>query len=156
MLCQNCGSNEAEYHYSSNINGEIRQLHLCKECTAKLGGSIPFMQPQFNFFNSFFTNLLGASSHKPSDTRQCPLCGATERSILNSGKVGCAQCYDTFSDMLVPFIKRIHGNTEHQGKAPSSAGPEIKRLREIESLNGSLTRRLRWKILRRPSFCVTG
>ncbi|NLO47965.1 MAG: hypothetical protein GX111_06565 [Clostridiales bacterium] len=138
MLCQNCGNNEAEYHYKTNINGEVRQLHLCKECAAKLSGGSPLKLPQVNFFNAFFTDLLGASRRNPSDSRQCPLCGATERSILSTGKVGCFQCYDTFCDMLTPFIKKIHGNAIHQGKAPSSAGPEIKRLREIESLKREL------------------
>ena len=30
--------------------------------------------------------------------------------------MGCAQCYDTFRDELVPTIRRIHGNTTHCGK----------------------------------------
>ena len=37
--------------------------------------------------------------------------------------VGCADCYDTFFDMLLPSIRRIHGNTTHCGKK-SVAGIE--------------------------------
>jgi protein arginine kinase activator len=138
MLCQSCGKNEAEFHYHANINGELRQLHLCQECAAKLGGASPFKQPQANYFNTFLSDLLHASRKNTGDTRQCPLCGATERSIISTGKVGCAQCYETFSDMLAPYIKRIHGNPVHCGKVPASAGPEIRRRREIESLRHEL------------------
>ena len=30
--------------------------------------------------------------------------------------VGCAKCYETFGDLLLPSIRRIHGNTTHCGK----------------------------------------
>lgn len=138
MTCQNCGNNEAEFHYNSNINGDIKALHLCSECASKLSGENQAIFPQVDYLHSILADLLGASRQKVSDARQCPLCHATENSIMRTGKVGCAQCYDTFIDLLTPYIKRIHGNTTHSGKAPSSAGPEIRLRREIERLRREL------------------
>jgi protein arginine kinase activator len=37
MKCDNCGRNETNFHYTSNINGSVTQRHLCSECAAKLG-----------------------------------------------------------------------------------------------------------------------
>ena len=37
MKCTNCGKNEANYHYTSNINGNVTERHLCAECAAGLG-----------------------------------------------------------------------------------------------------------------------
>ena len=34
---------------------------------------------------------------------------------------GCAECYRTFYDELLPSIQRIHGRIKHSGKASSGA-----------------------------------
>ena len=37
MLCDNCGKREANIRYTENINGKIKEMHLCEECSKKLG-----------------------------------------------------------------------------------------------------------------------
>ncbi|MDR3277575.1 MAG: UvrB/UvrC motif-containing protein [Oscillospiraceae bacterium] len=37
MKCQNCGKNEVNFYYSSNINGTVTETRLCSECAEKLG-----------------------------------------------------------------------------------------------------------------------
>lgn len=37
MKCENCGKNEVNFFYQSNINGRIDEKHLCSECAEKLG-----------------------------------------------------------------------------------------------------------------------
>jgi len=37
MKCQNCGSSEANFHYSSNVNGSVTETHLCSQCAAESG-----------------------------------------------------------------------------------------------------------------------
>ena len=37
MLCENCGKREANVRYSENINGVKKEMHLCEECSQKLG-----------------------------------------------------------------------------------------------------------------------
>ena len=37
MKCQNCGKNEINFHYSSNINGSITETNLCSVCAAEKG-----------------------------------------------------------------------------------------------------------------------
>lgn len=64
MLCQACGKKEATFHYTSNENGKITEMHLCHDCAKKNGyydESIGNFDP-FNLFGSsekMFGELLG-------------------------------------------------------------------------------------------------
>lgn len=37
MKCENCGKNEVNFVYQSNVNGHVEEAHLCSECAEKLG-----------------------------------------------------------------------------------------------------------------------
>jgi len=50
MKCQNCGKNEVNFHYSSNVNGAVTETHLCSECAEQSGYDIESM---FDFENIF-------------------------------------------------------------------------------------------------------
>lgn len=90
-------------------------MDLCSECAAKLGLEESFTD--FLNLGSMMSSFLGAPmSTALAREEKCPGCGATYSQISKSGKVGCARCYDTFFDRLLPTIKRIHGNTVHTGK----------------------------------------
>ena len=36
--------------------------------------------------------------------------------IVNTGHLGCPDCYTKFEDRLIPSIEKIHGKTKHIGK----------------------------------------
>ena len=119
MLCQNCKTKQANTHIKQVINGELTELDLCPDCAAKLGYENAFS----NFLDigsmmSGFLGMPGAISGVSTLAREqkCPGCGAVFSQISKSGRVGCAKCYETFYDRLLPSIKRIHGNTVHTGK----------------------------------------
>lgn len=54
----------------------------------------------------------------------CPVCGASFDDIVRNGRVGCAECYHTFSEQLAPMIQRIHGEAVHCGKTPGANLPQ--------------------------------
>lgn len=66
MKCMNCGKNEVNFYYTSNINGKVTKQQLCSECAEKLGytqkmgsmfgGTERMMNGMFgdSFFNNFF------------------------------------------------------------------------------------------------------
>lgn len=37
MKCENCGKNEVNFFYQSNINGCVEEKHLCSQCAETLG-----------------------------------------------------------------------------------------------------------------------
>ena len=60
MKCQKCGTNEANFHYTSNINGSVTEANLCSECAKvsgiEIGGSFGFGLKETNDrFNPSFT-----------------------------------------------------------------------------------------------------
>ncbi len=90
------------------------------------------------YFNFSTPSVLWYSDPGPSQQKKCPLCGATAFDIQKTGKAGCAQCYETFSDILDPYIRRIHGNVVHQGRIPGGGTPEHKAAAEVTRLRQQL------------------
>lgn len=127
MLCQNCGKNEATTHIKQIINGDMAESHLCSDCASHLGYSDVFSGFGLNL-SGLFGGLLGdmMPSISAGKSPRCPKCGTSFEEIVRSGKVGCADCYRTFYDKLLPSIQRIHGKIKHSGKVTNSAPVESK------------------------------
>ena len=149
MLCEKCKKRTATVFYNENINGNVCSYSLCGECAAKLHekgeiqditsmiGSFadPFSELQDHFFSGFF----GLPSQKAlHGERKCPDCGTSFHEIASSGKVGCAQCYDTFGEELSRSIQSIHGTTSHTGTVPSRQRAKQKRSEWIKKLKKDL------------------
>lgn len=115
MLCQKCGANTATTHIKTVINGKVTEQSLCGYCAAKegysafAGGSI----------SGILSSMLGQSIKTGEALENtCSCCGASFADIAETGKVGCAACYNTFAQELMPYLKRIHGSVNHTGKSP--------------------------------------
>ena len=135
MLCQNCEKNDATTHIKQIINGEMSESHLCSEC-AKMSG-INDMFPDFStslseFFGNFFGDML--PSLGAGNVLKCRKCGCTFDDIVREGKVGCAGCYETFYDKLLPSLQRIHGKPRHIGKVSPTYGKSFEKA-ESENTN---------------------
>lgn len=123
MKCQKCGTNNANTHVKTIINGEFKEYSLCSECAKKMGYTNIFgnMEDDFSsLLGSFFGNALPARTQ----ATRCDFCGSTYSDITKSGHVGCAKCYEIFGDQLLPSIRRIHGNTAHCGKNSAQSKPK--------------------------------
>lgn len=139
MLCQHCEKNEATTHIKRVVNGETAEMHLCPDCASYLGYG--------DFFSGFNLNLgeiLGSFAQAgpalPGEraVKRCPKCGNAFDDIARSGKLGCAECYRTFYDRLLPSLQRIHGRICHSGKVSEASGEEIKKDRRVEQLREDL------------------
>ena len=115
MLCQKCKTNQDNTHIKQIINGKLTEMDLCSECAAKMGFKTS-IDPFPNIADMMSSFLGMPSMNALAKEVKCEGCGATFSQISKSGKVGCAKCYDTFYERLLPSIKRIHGNTVHTGK----------------------------------------
>ena len=49
-------------------------------------------------------------------TLKCDQCGYTFDDIVNTGRLGCGNCYEVFQERLDPIIKRIQGANRHVGR----------------------------------------
>ncbi len=59
MKCENCGKEEVCFHYTSNINGNITEKHLCAECAGKLGYTDGGKDGNDKSFEEIFADLFG-------------------------------------------------------------------------------------------------
>jgi len=122
MLCQSCGRAQATTHFKRIINGEATEGHLCSDCAKALGINDVFSDFNFGFsdlLSDFFADTPVAALS--ANSVSCDSCGSSFNDIVKSGRIGCADCYETFFDKLLPSIHRLHGNTRHEGKVPLNA-----------------------------------
>lgn len=135
MFCEKCGKNYATTHIKTVVNGIVREYNLCSECAAKSGyGS--------NSITGMLASMLGDMALPAiKSQKHCSVCGTTFSDIAKSGKMGCGECYKTFKDEILPYIKRVHGATKHAGKIPNRA-PLIVRPKEktVADLRQELSR----------------
>lgn len=162
MLCENCGKHEANVRYTQIINGEKKEMHLCEDCSEKLGiGNMDFKMPiSFSsFLGDFFDEFDNSTflpEFNPIKELKCDRCGMTFEEFMNTGKFGCGSCYETFESKIDPILKNIHGANRHIGRLGKvlpvtkleedkeansnvkNAGKEIKEKSEMDILKESL------------------
>ena len=111
MLCSNCKKNTAVYHYTENINGYVKEAHLCPECYKKLKLSSEF--ENFDMFSPLFSGNAIANNYEV-----CKVCGTTFKEFEKTGLVGCPKCYEAFKPLMKDAILQLHGKSNHIGKNP--------------------------------------
>lgn len=118
MLCQNCHKNLASIRYAEVVDGEVKDLHLCKDCMDERQNSA---ESGFEFSSP--APFLGKQkptqeSEEIVETASCTSCVTELRSIRETGKVGCSACYDAFPAELEAILEGIHVGLTHKGKIP--------------------------------------
>jgi protein arginine kinase activator len=58
---------------------------------------------------------------------KCPHCGMTFSRFREIGRFGCAQCYDTFRENLLPLFRHFHQSEEHRGRQQKNQEQENKK-----------------------------
>jgi len=122
MKCDNCGKNNANVRYLRNINGVKKEMNLCEECSQKLGiTDIGFNMPiDFSsFLGGFwedFENSDLLSLMENSNEVRCKGCNSTFEEIMNTGKFGCPECYETFETEIDEIMNKLHGKNRHIGR----------------------------------------
>lgn len=115
MFCEDCKKNPATVVITVTAGGEITTRHLCQDCMKKMENSFANGD-----VTSFLSSLLSLMSEEPKIPQlTCSACGLTYREFQQTGKLGCAQCYQVFSQELRPLLQRIHGRSQHAGRTPT-------------------------------------
>lgn len=132
MLCEKCKKNTATTHIRTVINGVVTEQNLCGYCAA-MGEYSKFANNGFaSMLTSLFSNELATGNIKEEC---CDCCNTCFSDIAESGKMGCSECYNTFKNKLIPYLKRVHGTTEHIGKRPSEQKSELINVSEISKID---------------------
>ncbi len=119
MLCSICKEKEAKFHYTNIVGDKVQKVDLCEDCAKNKGMDNP---TGFSFADELFG--LGASQEIEQAGGEtglkCPACGFTQADFKKAGRLGCAECYQTFAEPLEGLLKTMHKGTRHVGKVPES------------------------------------
>jgi protein arginine kinase activator len=143
MQCERCGIRPATYHQTVIVNGQKQESHLCEVCSSSAtGGGQAFSFPSLSI-QQLLASFLGQGKApleaiRPQAEPTCSFCGMTYSQFAETGRLGCAKCYEELEPHLLPLIKRIHGTTVHNGKAPKRLGGLVKMKRDLEAAKQAL------------------
>jgi protein arginine kinase activator len=85
---------------------------------------------------------LGAAQEieRGGGTQKCGACGFSQADFKKTGRLGCSQCYETFSEGLQSLIKGMHKGVVHLGKKPSRLAKSLEREAQIKTLKKDLSK----------------
>lgn len=119
MLCCICKEKEATVHLTQIAGDKMQKVDLCEECAKNKGVNDPA-----GFSLADLLLGLGASQEIEQSAGgaelKCPRCGFTQADFKKAGRLGCADCYNTFSEGLEGLLKTMHKGVRHIGKVPAA------------------------------------
>ncbi len=119
MLCCICKEKEATVHLTQIAGDKVQKVDLCEECAKTKGVNDPTAF-------SLADLLLGLGASQEIEQAgggtevKCSRCGFTQADFKKAGRLGCPECYRTFSEPLEALLKTMHKGTRHVGKVPES------------------------------------
>ena len=142
MLCEKCLKRQAIVHMHQIINGQKTEVHLCQDCAGQSDSSLSFEQFLHGLLEVFggMTDVSAQSPQRQETRHRCPVCGLSYEGFKRAGKLGCAECYQTFRREMDPILKNIQGSNRHEGKFPHKAGAGMLNRRKIDKLKVELSK----------------
>jgi len=115
--CDSCGERDAVIHLTQIVDNTVSTLHLCEQCAAEKGVDTAAQVAKYPL-GDFLASLGEAAAPEAGGgaVAACPGCGATLQDFRRTGRLGCAECYAAFGSQLRDLLRRIHGNTQHEGE----------------------------------------
>ena len=147
MLCEKCNKNEARVHLVKMINGKKSETWLCEKCAKEIsnGALIPLMvegteaeEISKNIESLFSQMTREKKKFSPKIDLICKHCGLTLSEFKKTGKLGCSECYDSFSEELEKIVIEFQGSDTHVGKMPRREEEELNKFKEITNLQKKL------------------
>ncbi|MCE9620466.1 MAG: hypothetical protein K8R92_11255 [Planctomycetes bacterium] len=116
MKCDLCDK-PALVHEVVIQNGKRVEMHLCTEHAAAKGYVLPTV-PVMQMLQQFASTGKAIKAQK-SAARRCEACGLTFAEFRQTGRFGCAACYDAFMPSVAAIIERAQsGAVSHRGRTP--------------------------------------
>jgi protein arginine kinase activator len=124
MLCDSCKERDSVVTLTTSNAQGVTELHLCEKCAAERGIETQLTAPK----QPLTDFILAVQKQLPTtmlESSRCSFCSGTLRDFKNSGRLGCAYCYATFESSLRDLLRRVHGNSRHQGKRYQPPQPVV-------------------------------
>ncbi len=144
MFCDECKSRPATVHITKIINNDKTEINLCEDCAKNYQHEFGFGFDSDFSIHKFLTGLLATDGFESGLEKgiqnylRCETCGVDYMQFQQTGRMGCANCYDTYGNNLNMLLKRVHGSNMHNGKYPKRSGFDLRIKQEIKNLRETL------------------
>jgi protein arginine kinase activator len=96
-----------------------------------MGWSDPLEDAKFplaHFISSMMQDMTSGAPRERADEvdAKCSECGLSFQEFSRTGRLGCGHCYESFRASMQELLRRIHGNTTHEGRRPQRAPKKVK------------------------------
>lgn len=122
MLCEICGRRQAINSRVVNRGFGEEKVAVCIECAKTESVNDSHIDFSMDFWGE---------SRKIT---KCAVCGSSIESILSSGYVGCATCYQIFAREISELTNSIQGKNIHVGKVPLTIINKIDEEADVASM----------------------
>src|SRR5262245_27904151 len=98
MLCQICGKNPANVHFTEIRDNKMSEIHVCERCAEEKGMHDPIPKHKFDLAD-LVVGMADAGAQTDEERVghvQCPRCGLLYSSFKETGRLGCGECYQAF------------------------------------------------------------
>ncbi|MGD2135364.1 MAG: hypothetical protein PVF27_04350, partial [Gemmatimonadales bacterium] len=118
MQCDNCHERPAAIHLTQIEGNSVSTVHLCEQCAAEQGVQTQASAAKLPLSGFLASVGKGAAAALPpvESSVTCEFCGAGLKDFRETGRLGCAHCYETFAPHLRELLRRIHGASQHVGE----------------------------------------
>ena len=137
MLCDICKINEATIHVQEINQGKKKSLNICTHCASEHNISdkeiegFNLAEILYNLSSQMLNNNPNDSDDNESPGLEHPdliegvshlkcNCGWDTAKFRETGRLGCAECYNVFAPLLRDALKSMHKGTFHIGKYPGT------------------------------------
>lgn len=144
MMCEICGVREASIKFTQVINKSKKEMHVCKSCAEEHG----FANPLSGFPKIIGGLILGIMGELPEKVKRehidltCSHCQLSWHEFQESGLLGCAHCYESFSEPLKKLLRKMHGSNKHIGNRPANQR-EAGSIEDVNKLRSELSRAIK-------------
>lgn len=139
MQCDFC-ENKATVFLTQLVEGEMKKMCLCEGCAEEKGVTDP---TGFSLADSVLGG--GSASTQASGViltedggAPCTVCGFTFGKFQQVGRLGCSECYSTFSTEIGRRLKGMHKGIVHVGRVPEGLLEAHARQQRLDQLRDRL------------------
>lgn len=116
MRCEICKKNEATVSINHLAEGQVAKMNICEHCAAQKGLNLQMAVP-------LLTDLILGIGGKKDAGREpaeqsCPVCHMKRSDFRKTSLLGCASCYDAFSEEVAAYLESMQKGSSHRGKVP--------------------------------------
>lgn len=144
-ICERCKINKATVQLTSYDKGLKKDLILCENCAKNFNEKNEKNDHNISDFTkeNFMSSLLDSIQNTGFEvnnikTTKCEKCGMNYGEFKEIGRLGCDECYEIFSEKLIPLIQRLQGSTVHTGKVSRKVKGILEIKREINDIRDKM------------------